>query len=307
MKLIKGIWILILALSSGYVWGQHKYTVTVKMPDPVAPPVINAVTVTPENKNLLLWGKVENPNIQSYRIYRDNMTTDEDWELVGSIPYMGENEFLDKTSFSFFRSYRYRIAAVDNCGNEIFSTQSHKTIRLTLEEESEQTYILTWNHYEGFEVDHYNIYRSIDNELFQLFCTLPYDNTSVIDYANTISDVVYQVEAVAKSADTKRNETPVTTRSNLVSSRLVLNLTDSANAGNLIVFPNPMVHSAMVLFSYDGETPYTLTLINTDGQTVFSTTVYSGEYELQRGNLERGIYILKLEGVFVCQTKLLVY
>ncbi len=308
MKLNQLVWkLLVVVFSPLHIFGQNsKYSVTVNMPDPVSPPIIKSVTVTPENKNLITWQKVENINIQFFRIYRDSEAFSGGWVVAGNVPYSAKNEFLDKASISSFKPYRYRLAAIDFCGNEIFSNLAHKTIRLTIEQSKEQAYILKWNHYEGFEMDYYNIYKGSKNDTLKLVRTVPSNYSSLTDYENFEINTKYQVEAVAKPVSAKSGNEALRTRSNIVSTMLVLNLSDSANAGNLIIFPNPMAYSTMVIFPYSSDTPFTLSLINVNGQTVFTTEVYTGEYELHRGNLEAGLYILQVTGREVYRKKLII-
>ncbi|MDP2334980.1 MAG: hypothetical protein Q8N05_00730 [Bacteroidota bacterium] len=63
--------------------GQNKYTVKIVQPDAVQAPVIASVTVSPENKNLLVWEQPANENIQYFKIYRDAANPEEDWINAG--------------------------------------------------------------------------------------------------------------------------------------------------------------------------------------------------------------------------------
>lgn len=276
---------------------QINYSVTVNMPDPVSPPKINAVTVTAENKNLIIWQIEENQNINYYNIYRDGGISDNKWVLAGSVPFTGNNVFLDKTSLSSFRSYTYRIAAIDFCGNEIYSASEHKTIKLSVEQSNEKNNVLKWNCYEGFDVENYNIYSgNIIDDSLKLLLTVPPTSTTFLDNENSIPDVVYQVEAVAKLKAIKSNYKSLTSRSNLVSAKLVLNLTDSANAGNIIIFPNPMQYSSMVMLPPDILGAKKLYLCSMDGKIIYTQNINSNEFEINRGNLGEGVYLLIIKG-----------
>jgi hypothetical protein len=279
---------------SEIVNGQNKYTVNIEQPDPVEAPSILSVSVSNENKNLVVWDQKENENISFFKIYRDASNSTGGWTLIGKVPYGNDFKFIDLTSFPNFRSYNYRISSVDNCGNEFYTRRIHKSIKLSLELNRESAFVLSWSPYEGFDVDKYNIYRGLSIDSMQLLRSFLSNVYSVTDYEYADKNVFYQVEARAKPAYTKNNLTDVNARSNIVSTGLVLNLSDSSNADNLIIFPNPMVYSAMVKFPYKSDTPCTLSLINLNGQTVFLTKVYAGEYELSRGNLEAGLYILQV-------------
>jgi hypothetical protein len=46
--------------------------------------------------------------------------------------YSSPNSFVDMESNAKIRSYRYKVAAIDTCGNESVLSESHKTMHLTI-------------------------------------------------------------------------------------------------------------------------------------------------------------------------------
>ncbi len=288
---------------------QNKYTVKVVQPDPVQPPVIREVTVNSKNKNLIEWDITTNENIQGFNIYRDDINTPINWEFAGQVSYPGIYSFIDLMSFAQSRSYRYRISAVDQCGNEIYNTIIHKTIKLSVDRTSDNTNILKWNAYEGFNVIGYEISGGETPEtLTQIDST---ENSIFIytDQDKTSKNTYYQVEAIgyqsnivsAKSA----NLNSFKTYSNIVSAQ-ILSSTDSLDALRIQIFPNPMSSSALLTFLYDPTQKYMLSILDLSGKLVYQKQVNSGEVEIKRGNLKEGLYILQITGKKSFRKKLMV-
>jgi hypothetical protein len=286
---------------------QNKYSVSINQPSKVEAPVIKSVSVTKQNKNLIIWEQEQNENIEYFNIYRDATNVNEGWILIDRVPYKSEYSILDKSSFPNFRSYIYRISTVDRCGNEFFSTRHHKTIKLDFEETKENAFILTWTAYEGFDVEKYNIFKSENGDSLHLFRSVSVTTTSIFDYDTNYDNLYYQAEAIPKIASTKSAaENGRAARSNIVSTKLALSQKDSANSGKIQIFPNPITISAYVKFPFDSNHSCTFTLYNLSGQPVLFGEVYSGEFELERGNLKDGFYILQIAGSTAYRKKILI-
>jgi hypothetical protein len=289
---------------------KNKYTVRVVQPDAVLAPVIRSVTISAENKNLIAWEEVSNENIRYFNIYRDAANPGDPWVNVGKTMYPGDYSFTDVSSYPNVRSYQYRISTVDQCGNEIYTTRIHKTIKLTVEEISDETYLLRWNPYLGFDIGGYKIYRGIDIlHLMQIDSTTAMV-TTYIDTINTFRNAFYQVEAFAKQDSLptakKASINSTKTRSNIASNRSLLIFSDSVGASKLNVYPNPLTLNAIVIFPYDASQTWQLSIIDLTGHTVYTKRVFSGEIEIERKNLKEGIYILQIAGEKIYRKKLMV-
>jgi hypothetical protein len=285
---------------------QNKYSVNINQPEKVEAPIIKSVSVTNDNKNRVTWEQVANENIEYFNIYRDATNVSDGWILIDRVPYISKFSTVDMSSFPNFRSYLYRVSTVDHCGNEIFSTRNHKTILLDFEETRENAYILNWNQYEGFEIERYNILKSTDRDTLHLFRSVPATTTLIVDYDTGYDNVYYQAEAVPKSVSTKSGTENGNARSNIISTKLALSLSDSANSSNIQVYPNPIIISAFVKFPFESNQYCSLTLFNLSGQPVLQGKVYSGEFELERGNLKDGFYILQVAGSTTYRKKILI-
>ncbi len=286
--------------------GQNKYTVNIEQPDPVEAPSILSVTVTKENKTEVFWEQKENENISFFKIYRNASNSTEGWTLIGKVIYSAGFKFTDLTSFPNFRSYNYKISSVDNCGNEFNARRIHKSIKLTLELSRENAFVLNWSAYEGFDVEKYNVYRGLNIDSLQLFRSFHGNVFSFRDYEFADKKVFYQVEALAKPAFTKSIPTVVNARSNFVSTGLVLTLSDSANADKIQIYPNPLTINSIVSVPPDGSKTYRFILYNLNGQSVISYEVNSNEFELERGSLKEGFYILQISGLKTYRKKIII-
>jgi hypothetical protein len=92
------------------------------------------------------------------------------------------------------RSYRYKLTAVDDCGNESDFSESHLTMHLTMNLGLNGVINLIWNHYEGFDVPTYNIWRWSDIHGWKKIASLPANLTSYTDYNPPTGDITYYVE-----------------------------------------------------------------------------------------------------------------
>lgn len=288
---------------------QNKYVVKIVQPDPVQAPVIKEVTVNSKNKNLIEWDVPANENIQGFNIYRDDISTPTNWEFAGHTSYPGSYSFIDLMSFAQSRSYRYRISAVDYCGNEIYNSITHKTIKLSIERFTDNTNELNWNAYEGFNVISYEIYRGETPEnLTQIDST---ENTvfTYTDQDTTVENRFYQVKAIGYQSNPVSQKSvslnALKTYSNIISAN-VLSSSDSLDALRIQVYPNPMSSYALLTFLYDPTQKFMFSILDLSGKLISQKPVFSGEVEIKRGSLKEGMYILQITGKKVFRKKLMV-
>ncbi len=94
------------------------------------------------------------------------------------------------------RADRYRITAVDSCGNESDPSPHHKTIHLTASKGTSNENNLIWNHYEGFPFNSYYLYRGTSPSNMAIFDTFPSTSNSMSDLNPPSGLVFYQISAV---------------------------------------------------------------------------------------------------------------
>ena len=96
-----------------------------------------------------------------YLIYRST-EGQEFFRLIDSVPST-QTYYTDTKVNTSAYAYRYRVVAVNSCGNQI-STPVHRTIKLSGSFDLDTTITLNWNPYEGWAVDLYNINDAPDRD-----------------------------------------------------------------------------------------------------------------------------------------------
>lgn len=128
------------------------------------------------------------------------------FEDIGSvIPNSNQEQIFDYTADVKERSYYYKIAVEDTCGDISIESNIAKTILLESQVNNDELVVtLAWNSYEGFDgsILRYHIYRGVDG-LFDNtnpIATLPpniraYED-DVSGFLNSQGSICYRVEAV---------------------------------------------------------------------------------------------------------------
>jgi hypothetical protein len=285
---------------------QNNYTVRVIQPDAVQAPIIYMVTVNSVNKNQLMWSITPNENISYFKIYRDNISTSLSWDYLGKVIYKGELLFTDNISFPGIRSYQYKISVVDKCGNEIFCTNNVRSINLSVKETNNSFNLLKWNAYVGFNVEKYIILRGAQPINMEPIDTIDFTQTTYIDNQKITGNVFYQVEAISTIDNNSPTLKNIVTHSNITSNKSIINFDYIGDTSKIQIYPNPLTINALVVFPYEAGQINQLSIIDLSGKTVYTKSVFSGEVEIDRKNLNKGFYILQIIGKKIYRKKLIV-
>jgi hypothetical protein len=166
---------------------------------PVITPEICIVTVdSATGRNLVVWKKPKITTISYYNIYRETSIADK-YMRVDSILYDSLSLFLDPVAKPVVRSWRYKISAVDKTGRETELSPEHKTIHLTVNVGLGNTFNLIWDHYNGFPVTSYYIYRYLKSEGWVAIDSIASTLTSYTDAPDTLFGLKYFI--AIKKAD----------------------------------------------------------------------------------------------------------
>jgi len=119
---------------------------------PVSAPVQEICMITVDStstRNVVVWEKPVVTNIDSFRVYRDILGT---YTWVGSQEYNIDSYFTDSTNGinPQVTSYRYKVTALDVCGNESAMSEHHETMHLQINTSGGAANLL-WDDYEGFD------------------------------------------------------------------------------------------------------------------------------------------------------------
>lgn len=244
--------------------------------------------------NLIVWDKPITTNIDSFIIYRE--ITVNNFQPIGSVHYSDLSEFYDVSPEADpnNKSYKYKIAILDSCGNEGGLSDQHKTIHLTATTDSNDDPLLQWNDYEGFTFSIYRIlFDSTGNNSWTEVGTAPFgDNAYTVTTVPHTPYSRYVVEVVPPISCITDN-----TRSNITTLYIVSTEEQEPATSLLSIYPNPFSQSARLVFNNDKREPYKLVLYNVLGAQVWvKEDIYSEEVIIQRGNLNAGVYFIELQG-----------
>ncbi|PCH96448.1 MAG: hypothetical protein COB85_03590 [Bacteroidetes bacterium] len=154
---------------SGLTLGQYTVTVTdaasceaaivVDIED-LVPAVQEICVVTVDSitgKNLVVWEKDTTIGIDYFNIWKEG-TQSGNYQLIGTRPLDSVSVFHDSLSDPGLKSWRYKISAVDLCGQESDLSSIHKTLHLTINLALGGGYNLIWDGYSGLPISSYVIY-----------------------------------------------------------------------------------------------------------------------------------------------------
>ncbi len=171
--------------------------------EPVAPPQICIVTTdSVTNHNIIAWPYKENPGVLGYNIYKEVRAGK--FQSIGTISSAENSEFEDSLSNPMIRSYKYKLSALDACGNESENSFSHKTIHLSVGLGFQPNSVnLMWDNYEGFYYDAYEVYRYSASLGWKLIETMPGSPEDVFNSYTDMDvpgDILHYIIAVDKGS-----------------------------------------------------------------------------------------------------------
>jgi hypothetical protein len=143
--------------------------------------------------NVVVWEKPVSTAIDYYNIYKESTVADV-YFLAGSVDYDSLSIFTDPNSNPKQRSWRYKMTAVDLCGNESDFSDVHKTMHVAISHGLGTDYNLSWNDYDGYSYGSYYLYRYRPSTGWVSMDTLPSSNSSYTDFSVPQGEVNYVVE-----------------------------------------------------------------------------------------------------------------
>ncbi|KAA6348874.1 hypothetical protein EZS27_003674 [termite gut metagenome] len=250
-------------------WGKYFTNIIATVPDPPQQPEICLVSADENNRNKVVWKK--NEPVAAYNIYREGIQSSQ-YERVATIEYDSPNSWIDAETNANVRSYRYKVSAVDECGNESEFSSYHQTIHLSMNQGSGNQWNLNWNRYKGADCLTSNIYRASGNGSMELIASLPGHNTSYTDLYAPWGTVAYQIETLlAEPCEQTADLSAV--RSNVVSNQDEVAALHGVAVGNATL----------------------VTVSDISGKTVLKQTVGANE-TVSVSHLPKGIYIVNAGG-----------
>jgi hypothetical protein len=139
----------------------------------------------------VVWEKVA--NTEMYHVFRE--TSEKDiYLLAGSLQGGALSVFTDSVANPMVRGYRYKIAAVDECGNASILSTLHKTVHLRISPGQFSNIMnLDWDDYAGNNVESFEVWRYSSVFGWELLEKLPGDLFSYTDLNVPPGKVFYNV------------------------------------------------------------------------------------------------------------------
>ena len=194
------------------------------------------------NHNLIVWEELDNENVRSYTIFRENSQPDV-FEPLATVSSTESNAYEDTTANPSIRAYRYKVAAVDECNDESPMSELHKTLHLTINGGIGNSWNLIWTPYEGMVFPNYRLYRGTTQDNLELIETLPSNLTSYTDYGGLSGALFYQIEVVMNGSclrHTRDTAAYTGARSNIVyNGEPEITGVSEWGTANLRIYPNP--------------------------------------------------------------------
>ena len=249
------------------------------------------------NHNLIVWEMLDNPNVESYRVYRENNYANV-FELLATVPTTQTNAYLDTTANPSVRAYRYKVTAMDDCYGETPMSDFHKTVHLTINQGLNNSWNLIWTPYEGMEFPSYRLYRGTTPDTLDLIATMPSTLTSMTDFEAPEGPLFYQIEMVMDGSCQlfiRDNTAYTSARSNIVYNGVV-GIANYEATANLTLYPNPTTGILNVQCTMKDEQweNAEVQLFDIYGRRLQIVEVTSDVTQMDLSRYSTGIYVVKL-------------
>ncbi len=249
---------------------------------------------TTSGKNLLVWEKPTTSSIDFFNIYREGSMSGV-YDLVDTVHYNSLSQYTDLSADPLVRSWRYKISAVDQCGNESVLSTFHKTIHLTSNYGINNDINLNWDDYLGFPYSTYYIWRWSDVDGWNQLGSVPSNLNSYTDVNPPFSamSINYMIEAVPDQPCVSTRANHNTTRSNRTQpvAGPGANSIHPYNQLNVSIYPNPATNGFFI-DSFENSI-LQFKLYTQDGKIVQSGKT-SGKAFIPTSSLAKGMYSLSI-------------
>ena len=270
------------------------------------PPLVSICMVTVDTfstHNVLIWEKAGLTNEVAYfNIYREDITNN--YTLIGSVSYDSLSEFHDYDTVMAdpnVTTKRYKIAAVDTCGNEGPMSNFHNTIFI-----SDNNGTFSWNTYTiqnmPNPVNNYALYRDDMNTGTWTLVGQTAGTQNVLNdpqYATYQNTANWRVETVWNISCTSTVRlgangplgAVIKSKSNITNNRVMGIKANSANSVQL--YPNPT--SGKLTISLPAGGAASVKIVSVLGAEVYSETISgSTSHTVDMSGYENGSYLVQV-------------
>ena len=264
------------------------------------------VTVTKDNRIVVVWEKDYNESIAAYNIYRE--ITKDNYIKIATVPFDSLSIYVDDASVPTELPHLYKISITDSCGIVSDLSPYHKSIHLQTNAGLSNEVNLSWSEYEGFDYYEYEIFRgkSLDNLLS--IRSITSSVRAWTDENPPYGDNFYRIMVVKPEPcyptrlKTNEYDAPF---SNYDQETIVG--MNEISMERLVVYPNPFNESTMIQFFNPEKDRYRFYITDLAGKVVyFEDNIYADQIEFNRGNLPDGMYFVELRGSRIYRERMII-
>ena len=273
-------------------------TVTVPNVLPYQPQICLLTVDTSLTYNKIIWSKDPNNIVDGFKIYRETTNYGE-FELIATVPYSSNSEFIDNEASPKDRSWRYFITSFDGC-NESYGSFIHKTIHVVIESTDLVTYNLAWDDYEGISYTSVDLWRyDATNGWVIAAPNLGVGTNTYPDTPIDITDLNYMVafnlstpctvtKAINHDASRSNNTNSIFAPGGETDLSVIEN-----QDGKIMMYPNPTTDNLNISIENPDKFK-TLRIINMNGELVFEQNITQSLFQVSTADLPQGIYFVQI-------------
>ena len=246
--------------------------------------------------NLVVWTKTDTVGISHYNIYREGNSTGV-YALVGTNPVNVLSQWLDPTANPSIKSWRYKISAVDSCGNESYKSPSHKTMHVTSNIGLGSVVNVLWDYYDGFSYGSYYISRYTASTGWVPLDTVVSTSTSWTDISPpNLIDVGYMIQVQPPSTCTStKAQDHNSTRSNRHTTvepnpQGTIDLINNSFS----VYPNPTNGLVTILLSENPVNSWSVRITDLAGKLLSQSLEKGATSNQDLSSYDSGIYLIEI-------------
>lgn len=281
-------------------------TVNVLIKNVPSVPEICLVTVDSlSTHNIIVWDKTAVTGASAFNIFREDVTNV--YSYIATVAYDSLSEYHDYGANPNVTTKRYKLSAIDSCGQESVKGNYHNTLYIV----SNGSGQFSWNPLYTIEnsanpVDNYVLMRD-DNSTgswTQVASTAGTQNTIVDPNYASFPNASYRVETIWNISCLATRGAINTTRSNIRSPSSI-GVKELAEENEFSISPNPANESVTVSI-HTREKNVQVEIYNALGQKVISEKMVTNELKISIAELQAGTYFIKLVGTENQSTKKLI-
>lgn len=261
-------------------------------------PICLVTVDTATNTNLLVWEKPTTTDIDYFNIYRETSVAGE-FLFIASVPYSDESVFNDLVASPQVRSWRYKIGAVNFCGEESDLSEFHKTIHLTISIGLGALINLNWDAYEGMPFPTYDLYRHTNLSGWVLLQSMPSNLFSYADTPPTINGLDYIIAVSPPDTCTStllKVQDHNSSRSNKSSSITgpLLGIEETDASVSTLIYPNPSTGTFNIYVTTENATGFEAIITDAQGRVIMQFSSMQEMAVVDLSAFSDGVYNLQL-------------